>query len=222
MTARLRATGLAIACCVVACGAAGCAHAPVAAPPAPALMEHYTLPNGWRISPIGTQVDTEDLVLNIAVAPDGQSVVALNSGYNPHGLVVIDARTHLPVQRVALDTSWLGLAWHPRGDKLYVSGGNRLKSKAPILVFGYEAGRLTYAPATEFVDTLEPAETFWAGLVHHPTRDVLYAASRSAHQVVAFDSASGRVLGRVATGVNPYDLVHQRRRHPSLRVELGE
>lgn len=183
-----------------------CAHAPAAAPPASPAAQ-YRLPNGWSLSPVGTHVDTEDLVLNIVEAPDGRAVVALTSGYNPHGLVLIDTRTDEPVQRVGLETSWLGLAWHPRGDRLYVSGGNRLKTRAPVLVFGYEAGRLTYEPVAEFLDETAPAMTFWAGLAHHPARDVLYAANRSANEVVAFDSLTGRVVGRVATGVNPYDLV---------------
>ena len=51
----------------------------------------YELPNGWRLTPLGRGIHTEDMVLNVSVAPGRKSVVALHSGFNPHGLVVVDA-----------------------------------------------------------------------------------------------------------------------------------
>src|SRR5262249_31456535 len=60
----------------------------------------FDLPNGWRITPAGKSVvETEDMVLKMVVAPDGKAVIASHSGYNPHGLVVIDTRSHAAVQR---------------------------------------------------------------------------------------------------------------------------
>src|SRR5471030_915559 len=44
----------------------------------------YDLPNGWRLTPLGRAIQTEDMVLNVSVAPDRKSVVALHSGFNPH------------------------------------------------------------------------------------------------------------------------------------------
>jgi len=36
------------------------------------------LPNGWKITPLGESIPTEDLLLNIQGAPDGKAVVALH------------------------------------------------------------------------------------------------------------------------------------------------
>src|SRR5215475_6765438 len=85
----------------------------------------FDLPNGWRITPAGTPIaDTEDMVLKMTVAPDGRAVIATHSGYNPHGLVVIDTKTRQVVQRIGLKSTWMGLAWSPDGKTLYASGGN--------------------------------------------------------------------------------------------------
>src|SRR5215831_14215322 len=63
----------------------------------------FDLPNGWRITPAGKSIaDTEDMVLKLVVAPDGRAVVATHAGFNPHGLVVIDTKTHQVVQRIGL------------------------------------------------------------------------------------------------------------------------
>src|SRR5262245_53387691 len=79
----------------------------------------YELPNGWRLKPLGRSIPTEDMVLNVSVAPDRRAVVALHAGFNPHGLVVVDAQSEEAAQRIPLKSAWLGLAWHPDGKKLY-------------------------------------------------------------------------------------------------------
>ena len=89
-----------------------------------AIPDGYELPNGWRLTPLGRAIPTEDMVLNVSLAPDRKAVVALHSGFNPHGLVVVDAHSEEAAQRIPLKSAWLGLAWHPNGKRLYVSGGN--------------------------------------------------------------------------------------------------
>src|SRR5215469_16787678 len=105
----------------------------------------FDLPNGWRITPAGKPIaDTEDMVLKMTAAPDGRAVIATHAGYNPHGLVLIDTRSHRVVQRIGLKSTWLGLAWSPDGKTLYVSGGNANANKvqptlAPVYEFSYSA-----------------------------------------------------------------------------------
>ncbi|MCP5113498.1 MAG: hypothetical protein GY953_21905, partial [bacterium] len=65
----------------------------------------YLLPNGWRITPVGKAIQTDDMVLNVTVAPDGRAAIAMHSGFNPHGLVVIDAASGEAVQRILLKSA---------------------------------------------------------------------------------------------------------------------
>ena len=101
----------------------------------------YRLPNGWSISPIGMGIEMGDLVLNIVNTPDGEYMIALNSGYNEHELTIFEIETAAVVERVPLPTSWMGMAWSPDGTTLYVSGGNdRRGESAPLHVFSYTRG----------------------------------------------------------------------------------
>lgn len=59
----------------------------------------YYLPNGWRITPLGKAIPTEDMLLNIVPAPDGKAMITVHGGFNPHGLVVIDAKTDEAARR---------------------------------------------------------------------------------------------------------------------------
>jgi YVTN family beta-propeller protein len=195
----------------------------------------YQLPNGWRITPMGTVVHTEDMVLNIVPSPDGRAMIALHAGFSPHGLVVIDAQTGKTVQRISLKSAWLGMAWHPDGKRLYVSGGNadgKVESaRAPIYIFQYENGRLSNEPVGALEEPIGGDEIYWSGLVHDARRNILYAANRGTGKggrtlgggpgiqpsagdvfetkptnVVVFDTATGKLLTRIPVGVNPYDL----------------
>jgi YVTN family beta-propeller protein len=171
----------------------------------------YLLPNGWRVTPLGDSVETNDLIMNLLPTPDGKHMVALHSGYNPHGLVVIDIATHSAVQRVHLPTAWLGLAWHPDGEQLYVSGGNASrtseKKPAPIYVFEYHNGRLSENPVSYLHESIAEDRIYWSGLVHHPKRNLLFAANKTAGNIVVFDTEMGQLLTRIPVEVNPYDLV---------------
>jgi YVTN family beta-propeller protein len=179
------------------------------------LPDGYALPNGWRITPIGKAIPTEDMVLNVLPAPDGKSVMALHSGFNPHGLVVIDAHTDEATQRIPLRSAWLGMAWHPDGKRLFVSGGNadgkQESFRAPIYIFGYENGKLTKDPTGKLEETIAANELYWSGLAHDRKKDLLYAANRGTGPqpgtVVVFDTKSGKLLSRIGVEINPYDVV---------------
>ncbi len=169
----------------------------------------YYLPNGWRITPLGKSIPTEDLILNIQASPDGKVMIAEHGGYNPHGLVVIDAQTDEAVQRIPLPSSWYGLAWRPDGTRLYVSGGNDRSEgvRAPVYEFEYKDGRLSEKPLRNLMETIDPKEIYWAGLAHHPQKDILFAASRTANNIVVFNTDTGEIVKRVSTEQTPCDVV---------------
>jgi YVTN family beta-propeller protein len=174
----------------------------------------YSLPNGWRITPVGKAIPTEDLILNLTASPDGRVVIAQHGGFNPHGLMVIDAKTEEAVQRIGLTSAWLGIAWSHDGSKLYVSGGSaahpRHPAVAPIYVFDYAKGRISEKPVAEWRDDLPANQVYWSGLAMHPTRNLLYAANRGADpgrgHVSVFDTATGRVVSNIPVDISPYQL----------------
>jgi YVTN family beta-propeller protein len=210
---RLSATALSVVCALGVCTfvlVPGWSEIPHRTP------DGYALPNGWSISPVGQSTVTEDMPLNISAAPDGKAFVGLHAGFNPHGLVVMDAQTHEASQRIPLHTAWLGLAWNPDGKRLYVSGGNAnagdAPARAPIYVFAYGNRQLSRTPIETLEDPqFDAAHTYWAGLVHHPRKPLLFAANRGTANdpgfVSVFNTETKGIVARIPVEINPYDLV---------------
>ncbi|MBI4893798.1 MAG: beta-propeller fold lactonase family protein [Acidobacteria bacterium] len=183
-------------------------------PPHP-IPGGYSLPNGWQITPTGKAIHTQDLILNLTQSKDQRIVVAQHGGFNPHGLVVIDAATQAATQQIGLHSGWLGMAWSRDGSKLYVSGGNASGPRhtsdiAPIYVFSYANGRLGEKPEAEWRDTLAAGEVYFTGLAMHPKQNLLYVGNRGADpqpgHVAVFDTTTGKVVKRIPVDVSPYDL----------------
>jgi YVTN family beta-propeller protein len=180
------------------------------------MTKGYDLPNGWRITPIGKAVATEDLILNVSVAPDKKAIVALHGGFNPNGLVVIDPVKEEAVQRIPLKSAWLGLAWSRDGKQLFVSGGNAMSrqnaSVAPVYVFDYANGRLSEKPVAEITEPgKKPADVYWSGIAQHPAKDLIYAANRGNDPlngyVAVIDTKTRKMVGKIDVEASPYDLV---------------
>jgi YVTN family beta-propeller protein len=178
----------------------------------------FNLPNGWRITPAGKAIDTlEDMTLKMVTSPDGRIVVASHSGYQPHGIVVLDTKTQREIQHIELKTTWLGMSWSPDGHSLYVSGGNATGAKkiaqsaAPIYEFHYENGRLSEKPINEYLETIDPSKVWWSGVAILPGKHLLYAANRGTglgpSNVVVFDLKTHAIVTRIPVEINPYETV---------------
>ena len=178
----------------------------------------FNLPNGWRISPAGKSVDTYgDLTLDATTSPDGKVVIASHSGYQPHGLVVIDSKTQKEIQHIDLKTVWLGMTWSPDGHTLFIPGGNATgtkaiaRSMAPIYEFHYADGRLNETPMTDLVETIDPQKVWWSGSAYLASRHLLYAANRGTgygpSNVVVFDTKTRAIVTRIPVDINPSSVV---------------
>lgn len=176
------------------------------------------LPNGWRITPAGKSIATiGDLVLNIVSAPDDKSIIAVNSGFLPHALTVLDAQTYKPVQHIGLPSTWIGMAWSADGHTLYVAGGNASGAKnknnpvAPIYEFTYQYGRLSEKPTGKLLESIDPTQVWWSGVAYLPGKNLVYAINRGTGTgpgyVAVFDAGRGTLLKRIPVDTTPYQML---------------
>jgi hypothetical protein len=85
----------------------------------------FLLSTGWRIKPAGTAIPLSTLPIAHALAPGRRMLAALNAGYAPASISLIDLETSREATRVTIGDGWRGLVFSSAGDKLYAGGGSR-------------------------------------------------------------------------------------------------
>lgn len=164
----------------------------------------FLLNSGWTLAPAGKQIPLDTLPMSSVLSPDGKYLLVLNGGYKPPSISVLDVATETEVSRAPVEDAWLGIAFAPGGELVYVGGGSR----ATVFEFAFEAGKLT--PARQFAVTPQ-AERAWNDFVGDvalsPDGRLIYAAQIYHDTIAVINPQSGRVIERFKTGRRPYRIL---------------
>src|SRR5262245_33036334 len=153
------------------------------------------LPNGQVITPAGVQIEINDRPLGIAVSPDGtHAAVTTASNFAPRALHIIDLATQTVAQTISIGNSFVGVAYSPDGNTLYVGGGadNDLK-----IFTRSSGGQWAQAPRIAIASAAP------SGLSLSPSGDKVYVALNRANALGVVDTNT-RAVVRITTGAFPY------------------
>ncbi|PYT22940.1 MAG: hypothetical protein DMG57_33595 [Acidobacteria bacterium] len=164
----------------------------------------FLLNSGWRLAPAGKQVAVDTFPMAAALSRDGRYLLVLNGGYRPPSISVVDLTTEQETARVPVADGWLGLAFSPKGDRVYAGGG----SQAAVFEFTFNQGKLQ--PARTF--TVAPPEKrtpqdFIGDVAFTPDGRLIYAADLYHDSLVVINPQSGMVIEHVKTGRRPYRIL---------------
>src|SRR5262245_15164588 len=158
------------------------------------------VPNGQTLTPAGTHIEVNDRPLGMVVSPNGSLLaVVTGSNFRPRALHIIDLNTRTLKQTIAIANSFVGVAFSPAGDTIYVGGG----ASNDVKIFKSDANGVFAANGTIPVSGgPEPS-----GLSLNPAGTRLYVALNQTHQVAVIDTATRQILTRVPVGVFPYTTI---------------
>ena len=161
------------------------------------------LPTGARLDPAGRSVDVGSMPLAMTLAPDGRHVVLLLNGWREQGLQILDRATGAVVQTVPQAAAFIGLAFAPRSNVLYVSGGNQ----DVVYQYDWSNGRATLSDSLVLAwkeNQRRSGTRYPAGLAVSPDGTRLYVAENLADSLAVVDLATGAIVSRHATERYPY------------------
>ncbi|MGH9657103.1 MAG: beta-propeller fold lactonase family protein, partial [Bryobacteraceae bacterium] len=164
----------------------------------------YRLVSGWKVDPAGRQTPLDTLPMSTALSPDGKFLLALNGGYNPPSISVLDVASEKETSRVPVADAWLGLAFTPKGDRVYAGGGSR----AAVFEFTFSGGALS--PARTFAvvpDAKRTNRDFIGDVAVSPDGRLIYAADLYRDSVAIINPQSGMIIERFKTGRRPYRIL---------------
>src|SRR5579871_4429774 len=149
----------------------------------------FLLNSGWRLSPAGQQIPLDTFPMATALSPDGRYLLVLNGGYRPPTISVLEAATGHESSRVRVADAWLGLAFSPKGDRVYVGGGSR----AAVFEFSFANGTLqpgrifAVVPADKRTD-----KDFIGDVALSPDGRLIYAADLYRDSIVVINPGRRR------------------------------
>ena len=164
----------------------------------------FLLNSGWRLKPAGTQVAVDTLPMASVLSPDGHYLLVLNGGYNPPSISVLELASTREVSRTPVPDAWLGLAFSPNGDALYVGGG----SQAAVFEFAFNAGKLEAKRTLTVVDAAHRTPKDFVGDVAvSPDGATLLTTSIFHDSILSINRATGKINSVFHSGRRPYRLL---------------
>ncbi len=169
----------------------------------PGKYSGYTLlPNGWRLSPVGDQVEIGELPLNMVVTNNGRYAITSNSGLGKNSLSVVDVKEKKLVQTYVLKETWYGLAFNGDDSKLFVSASN----ENFIYVFNFNDGKLSIQDSILLGKPYPKENISVTGLNFIKSKNLLLAVSKESNSLYVCDVNSNKVIGTVKLDGACYDV----------------
>lgn len=158
-----------------------------------------SLPNGWKLSPVGKMIPLGDLPLNIAVSPDKKLLAVTNNGQCIQTIQLVDAEKMITLDTVIIAKSWLGITFSENGKYLYASGGNDNR------IIRYQIKNTKIAPFdTLVIGKPWPEKISIAGIAVDDDRELLYTVTKEDNSLYVFDIKNKVIVKKLSLGGEGY------------------
>ena len=150
-------------------------------------------PTGWKVAPVGKQVQVGERPYGVAMSPDGKTLLVSNNGVNKQSLMAVDPASGAVTQTIdypAPEAVFIGVAFSPDGKMAYASGGNTDE----VHTYAVKDGKLSEGDPLALETESQTGETshpFPAGLTVSPDGKRVYVADTLANALSIVDTASG-------------------------------
>jgi DNA-binding beta-propeller fold protein YncE/phospholipase C len=173
--------------------------------PGPRPDGSVLLHDGSVLRPAGRQVPLSTFPMATAVSRDGKYTVVLQGGYMKPSLSVHETATLKEISRVEVTDAWLGMAFAPNSNLLYVSGG----SASAVMEFELTAeGRLEARRTFPLVRADQRKHTDFVGDVAlSPDGRLIYVAALYRNTIWVINPQSGMVIEEFKSAHRPYRIL---------------
>jgi DNA-binding beta-propeller fold protein YncE len=162
-------------------------------------FNRFSLPNGWKLSPVGKMLPVGDLPLNIAVSPSGKMLAVTNNGQSDQSIHLIDAEKMQLLDSIVIAKGWLGLTFSKDGKYLYASGGN----DNWIMQYQIKNKKLL-ASDTLVIGKRWPEKISIAGIAIDDDQQMLYAVTKENNSLYTYDLKERKVKKQFSLGAEGY------------------
>src|SRR5258707_2843554 len=160
------------------------------------------LPTGVRLDPVGDFIDLRSMPMGMALAPEGDKVVVILSGWREQGIQVIDLKSKRVTQTLPQEAAFFGIAFSHDGRTVYASGGN----DDSIFCYSWNGTAATFERKI-VLGKQKPDKTgsrYPAGIAASGNGKLLYVAENVGDSLAVVNLETSEVVQRIPTDHYPY------------------
>jgi YVTN family beta-propeller protein len=161
--------------------------------------KQVTLPNGWKLSPVGRSLPLGDLPLNIAVSSSQRLIAVTNNGQSVQSIQLIDAKQEKVLDNIVIPKSWYGLTFSADEKFLYASGGD----DNWILQYAIINKKLQLKDSIK-LGPKWPEEISPAGIVVDDRSKTMYVVTKENNSLYLVDLQTKKIIQRDSLGAEGY------------------
>jgi len=164
----------------------------------------YTEPlsTGVHLDAVGDAIDLGSMPLAMAIAPGGEKLAVVLSGWREQGVQIVDLKSRQVVQTLIQPAAFLGIGFSRDGSELFVSGGN----DDTIFCYSWRDGTATLERKIVLAEKApeKPGSRYPAGLAVSRAGNYLYVAENVGDSLAVVDLTTSKVVQRFPTDHYPY------------------
>jgi DNA-binding beta-propeller fold protein YncE len=164
----------------------------------------YTRPlsTGVRLDAAGEAIDLGSMPLAMAIAPGGDRLAVVLSGWREQGIQIVDLKSRQVVQTLIQPAAFFGIAFSIDGKQLFVSGGN----DDTIFCYSWRDGTAAFDRKIMLAEKApeKPGTRYPAGLAVSRSGNYLYVAENIGDSLAVVDLATSKVVQRFPTDHYPF------------------
>ena len=158
-----------------------------------------TLPNGWKLTPVGKLLPLGDLPLNIAVSSSKKIAAITNNGESDQTIQLVDIDREVILDSIIVGKAWLGLTFSSDGRYLYASGGN----DNIIIRYAILNNRLSVYDSIR-IGKPWPIKISVAGIALDDSKNRLYVVTKENNSLYVLDIQTKKVIAQYPLGGEGY------------------
>jgi DNA-binding beta-propeller fold protein YncE len=160
------------------------------------------LPTGVRLDPVGDFIDLGSMPMGMALAPQGDKVVIILSGWREQGIQVIDLKSMRVTQTLPQEAAFFGIAFSPDGRTVYASGGN----DDSIFCYSWNGTAATFERKIVLgkQKSDKTGSRYPAGIAASGNGKLLYVAENIGDSLAVVNLETSEVVQRIPTDHYPY------------------
>jgi DNA-binding beta-propeller fold protein YncE len=159
------------------------------------------LATGVHLDAVGDEIDLGSMPLAMAIAPGGDKLAVVLSGWREQGLQIVDLKSRKVTQTLIQPAAFFGITFSRDGTELFVSGGN----DDTIFCYSWRDGTAALERKIMLAEKSDkPGSRYPAGLAVSRNGNYLYVAENVGDSLAVVDLASSKVVQRFPTDHYPY------------------